>query len=95
MKNPKTIKITSLKKGAQVTIRNGSKKLMTRRFASIDDCIEFVQPQGDRQTDLYLNGYPTVLAGWVLQTCEDGTGNSCLLNESFLDKPSTRRITSP
>lgn len=64
MKN-QIIHITSLEKGAQVSIRNGLKKLKTRRFTTIAEAKEFVLPQGNHQTELYLNGFKCVLNGWV------------------------------
>lgn len=64
MKN-QIINITSLTKGVRVTIRNGQRKLKARRFADIDSALEFVLPRGNRQTDLYLNGYWCMLNGWL------------------------------
>jgi hypothetical protein len=67
MKAQQIVKINSLKNGsAQLTICGGGKRSMTRRFASIDDAIKFISPLGNRHTQLSLNGYSTVLAGWVM-----------------------------
>ena len=59
------IYITSLAKSTQVIIRNGHTKLRPRQFASIDKALAFVLPLGNWHTELYLNGYPCVLHGWV------------------------------
>lgn len=59
------IHITSLAKSTKVTIRNGHTQWRPRQFSSIDKAIAFVLPRGSRHTELYLNGYPCVLHGWV------------------------------
>ena len=59
------IQVTSLAKSTQVRVRNGHSKLRPRQFASIDKALDYVLPLGNRQTELYLNGYPCVLHGWV------------------------------
>ena len=62
----KTIIITSLEKGvALLTICNNGSKSKPRRFASIDNALEFAVSAGNRQCQLYLNGYKTVPYGWV------------------------------
>ena len=65
MKN-QIIHITSHKNLTKVSIRKGGRKLLTRRFHSIEKAISHVLPPGNRQTDLHLNGYQMVLAGWVI-----------------------------
>jgi hypothetical protein len=64
MKN-QIINITSVAKGVRVTVRNSHKKLKARRFPNVDQAKEFALQQGDRQTNLYLNGFKCVLAGWT------------------------------
>ena len=64
MKN-RVIHIKSTVNGARVFVRNGGKRPRTRQFANLDKAIDFVLPLGSRHTDLYVNGYKTVLYGWV------------------------------
>lgn len=65
MKN-KIIKINSLVTGAAIlTIHNSGRKSKPRRFSSIDEAFEFAVRAGNRQSQLYLNGYETIPYGWV------------------------------
>ncbi len=66
--NKHIIRITSLPKATQVSVHDGHQKLKPRVFPSIDEAVKYVLPRGNRHTELYLNGYPCVLDGWV-----DGT----------------------
>ena len=59
------IQITSLPKTTRVTIQKGHGKQKRLQFRRIDEAVEFVLPRGHRDTELYLNGYSCVLAGWV------------------------------
>ena len=59
------IYITSLAKLTRIEIRNGNRWLKPRYVGSIDEAIAFVLPLGNRHTELYLNGFPCVLHGWV------------------------------
>ena len=57
MKN-KPMRITSLPTGvASLTIRNGGRKSKPRRFAGIDEALEFAVLAGNRQFTLDVNGF--------------------------------------
>jgi hypothetical protein len=60
-----TINIKSLAESTQVIIQNGNGFTMRRRFGSVDEAIAFVLPRGNLNTELYLNGFPCVLHGWI------------------------------
>ena len=64
MKN-KTIAITSQANGAVVAINRGGRKIQRHRFPNIAAAIDHILPLGNRNTELRLNGFKTVLNGWL------------------------------